>query len=56
MNEDAAKNLIRTAYEQIRVVKLVQKGYRSPTLLAKRMGWKNRQKADYYIKLLTKGN
>jgi hypothetical protein len=53
MNEEAAKKLIKTAYEQIRVVKLIQKGYRSPTLLAKRMGWVNRQKAHYYIKLLT---
>jgi len=54
MNEDVAKKLIKTAYEQIRVVKLIQKGLTSPTLLAKRMGWENRQKADYYIKLLTK--
>jgi hypothetical protein len=40
MNEDVAKKLIKTAYEQIRVVKLIQKGLTSPT--------------DYYIKLLTK--
>lgn len=55
MNDEAAKNLIKTAYEQIRVVKLIQRGLVSPTLIAKKMGWKNRQKADYYITLLTKG-
>jgi len=53
MNEQAAKDLIKTAYELIRVVKLIQRGMRSPTELAKKMGWENRQKADYYIKRLT---
>lgn len=53
MNEQAAQKLIKTAYEQIRVVKLIQRGLVSPTLLAKKMGWQHRQKADYYIKLLT---
>lgn len=53
MNEQAVNRMLKAAYEQIRVIRLIKGGLRSPTLLAKKMGWTTRQKANYYIKLLT---
>lgn len=55
INEESAKNLIRTAYRQIAIVKEIQRGNLSPTAIALKVKMDcTRQLANYYLKILIK--
>lgn len=53
MNEEIAKNYIAIAYRTIRMVKEIQRGNRSVTAIAKKIGC-SKQLAEHYLKMLTK--
>lgn len=51
MNEKKALETLRLSYQCIRIVKLIQRGWRSPTEIAKRVGC-SKALAMHYIRRL----